>query len=200
MTVLVALALVGCAEAVDQAKQEITEAAKQEAQNQIDQAKANAKDAVQDTVDSAKDAVGISKSIEPDMKHAAYTTSTNPFSDYSGHCTWFAWGRAFEKMGVRLPMTGHAGTWYTDKRGATLTHSAEPRANSIAVWQKGEYGHVAYVEKVDGDILVINEANWVNPSFGQHGSGYTGSPTSVKSAAMASRYGKLMGYVYIAAP
>jgi len=192
-----ATTLFGCADLAQQAKLQAEEAAKQEIQRQVDQAKQGAQDAANKAVESAKDAVGISKSIQPDMAHAAYTTSANPLSEFSGHCTWFAWGRAYEKWGVRLPMVGNAGEWYTDKSGDALEHSAVPRADSIAVWQKGEYGHVAYVEQVNGDTIVLNEANWVNPSFEQHGSGYSGSTTSVSSAEMANRYGKFMGYVYI---
>lgn len=56
-----------------------------------------------------------------DLSSAAYQTSVNPFfaagfggnsSDgYPGQCTWYAWGRAYEKLGVSLPCRGYADDW-----------------------------------------------------------------------------------------
>lgn len=198
---MVALAtLVGCERVVEEAKQEVDRVAREEAARQVEEAKQAARDAATGAIDSAKEAVSLEKPLTPDLGHAAYTTRLNPLHDFSGHCTWFVWGRAYEKWGVKLPMTGDAGTWYDDKRGASLVRSGEPRADSIAVWKKGRYGHVAYIEKIEGDVLIINEANWVNPSFEQHGSGYTGKPTKVKVSDMATRYGTLAGYVYLPLP
>lgn len=196
VVVALVLSLSGCSEIADEASKQLTEAVKQEAQAQIDQAKQDAKDSVDEAIDSAKESVGIGKSIKPDLNSAAYA-GDNPFSEYSGHCTWFAWGRAYEKWNAQLPMRGNAGEWYDDPKGSDLTHSSEPRADSIAVWRKGDYGHVAYVEEVNGDSLVINEANWENASFGQHGSGYTGAPVTVRTADMGKRYGTFMGYIYV---
>src|SRR5579859_1468301 len=71
-----------------------------------------------------------------------------------GQCTWYAWGRAKENDDVSLPHFGDATDW------ATAITSQQPRAHSIAVWQneiKGN-GHVAYVEKVDGNDVYISEA------------------------------------------
>ena len=59
-----------------------------------------------------------------------YETSVNPFypefapygrysGDYiTGNCTWYAWGRACEIAGKRLPyaFTGDAGSWWETNR------------------------------------------------------------------------------------
>jgi surface antigen len=75
-----------------------------------------------------------------------------------GQCTWYAWGRAKENDDVSLKPFGNATDW------AAAISSQQPRAHSIAVWQnaiKGD-GHVAYVEKVEGDKIFITEANFYN--------------------------------------
>ena len=52
----------------------------------------------------------------------------------------------------------NGGTWY-----ALITNGVKtqiPTANSIAVWDDGGAGHVAYVERVSGNNIYISEANW----------------------------------------
>ena len=93
------------------------------------------------------------------LDSACYSTS-NPFKDYWGQCTWYAWGRAFEKTGTQLGYRGNAKTWTS---GAVST----PRANSIAVWTGGKYGHVAFVEAYDGTNIYISEANRVSLQYSE---------------------------------
>ena len=80
-------------------------------------------------------------------------SSSNPFKNYWGQCTWYAWGRALEKTGTALPCRGNAKTWISAATSTT------PRANSVAVWTDGTYGHVAFVEAVENGLLYITEAN-----------------------------------------
>ena len=91
----------------------------------------------------------------PNFYCGAYDSSVNPFaqSNYYGQCTWYVWGRAYELTGKKLPQRGSAYTW-----GNGQTISSVPRSNSIAVWTGG-YGHVAYVEAVNGNNVTISEAN-----------------------------------------
>lgn len=87
-------------------------------------------------------------------------SSSNPFRNYWGQCTWYAWGRALEKTGVALPYRGNAKTWTS---GAVNT----PRANSVVVWTGGTYGHVAFVEAYDGTNIYITEANRVQGQYSE---------------------------------
>lgn len=89
-----------------------------------------------------------------------FYSSSNPFRNYWGQCTWYAWGRAYEKTGVQLGYRGNAKTWTS---GAVST----PRANSVAVWTGGTYGHVAFVEKYDGTNIYISEANRVSNQYSE---------------------------------
>lgn len=89
-------------------------------------------------------------------------------SNLGGQCTWFCWGRALEKCGRSINFNGrdnNAHNWYANiysgyssKRAA----SASPVANSIACFTGGTYGHVVFVEAVDGNYVYYTEAN--NPA------------------------------------
>lgn len=93
-----------------------------------------------------------------------YTTSNNPlFPAYLGECTWYCIGRAHQVMGTKNLPTSNAKTWYSvaQGRGFRLTGPNDnPVPKSIAVWGKGDYGHVAFVEAVIGSNVYFSEANW----------------------------------------
>ena len=93
------------------------------------------------------------------LDSAAYN-SNNPFS--WGQCTWYAWGRANEKWGANVPARGNAGTWADSAIAAGWPVDSNPTVDSIAVW-KGEtlggLGHVAYLERIEGDQIYITESN-----------------------------------------
>lgn len=125
-----------------------------------------------------------------DLNSACYSTS-NPFRDYWGQCTWYAWGRAYEKTGIQLGYRGNAKTWTS---GTVST----PRANSVAVWTGGQYGHVAFVEAYDGTNIYISEANRV-PS--QYSEGYinlsTGRFTYTYGGSGSYNVDLPYGYTYL---
>lgn len=99
----------------------------------------------------------------PDWYSGAYSTY-NPFawSDLYGQCTWYAYGRAYERTGVALDecRIGNAYTWYNTAKNAGRKVGSTPKANSIAVFNTTSgYGHVAYVEAVNGNTVTVSEAN-----------------------------------------
>jgi len=96
------------------------------------------------------------------LSSAAYQPASsggsNVFSE--GQCTWYAWGRAYEKGMSFYWGNGHFGNacdWYKNAKDAGYHCEATPRSNSIAVWEAGN--HVAFVENVDGNIIYISEGN-----------------------------------------
>lgn len=94
-----------------------------------------------------------------DLNSSAYNAQ-NPFNN--GLCTWYAWGRANEKLGVKLPFNGghsDAMYWADNARNAGLLVDTTPYSNSVAVWTSGEYGHVAFVEEFKNNAIYITEAN-----------------------------------------
>jgi surface antigen/pimeloyl-ACP methyl ester carboxylesterase len=132
----------------------------------------------------------------------SYTKAVNPFTaaGWGNQCTAFAWGRAHEVTGISLPFRGNANTWYTT--ASSLTKGSEPRANSIAVWEgdsTNTAGHVAYIEKVVGDIVSFSEANILTSTSG---GGYDRSIKQRSKTLLLNRgkgVGKLLGYLYLAA-
>ena len=137
---------------------------------------------------------------------APYKVPFNRFhQDYApgngtAQCTWHCYGRAKEVMGVTINFSqsggNNAGMWWS--RVTNCDKSSTPRANSIAVWQDGGYGHVAYVEKVVGSNVYISEANYagllnqLDPADGK--------VVKLSIDAMKSRSNgrfKLAGYLYL---
>ena len=108
------------------------------------------------------------------LNSAAYTTE-NRYCNYKGYCTWYAWGRVYEKCGVSLywftsdGRLGNATEW--DDCAATYGYSvgSTPKANSVAVWESSTLGnttgHVAYVEYVSDTEIRISEANFNNSNY-----------------------------------
>lgn len=128
----------------------------------------------------------------PDLNNPAYA-SGNVYP-YWGQCTWYAWGRAKENDNYALQHMGNAEDW--------KVNSQTPAAHSIAVWtnsKKGN-GHVAYVEKVEGDDVWITEANYSNfrPGVSKNddvGGGFDGCHIVTKKEMAQRGDLKLKGYI-----
>lgn len=105
-------------------------------------------------------------SVVPNTLSDAYNKD-NIFTTYGykGQCTWFTYGRALEKLDVKLPTAFYGNAvewWYDNANEKVFSYGEEPKANSIAVWSGGNlgYGHVAFVEKVENDTVYFNEGNF----------------------------------------
>ena len=141
----------------------------------------------------------------PNLSNNCYS-SINPFTQagYDGQCTWFAWGRAYEKLGINLKFEGNAGTWWgVNKANNYFSYGSTPRANSLAVWSGGGFGHVAFVEEVSGSNVLFNEANWntFKDDKKTQGGGYDGYVKTLSEGAMKRRGLNgtfvLQGYIYL---
>ncbi len=110
-----------------------------------------------------------------------------------GNCTWYAYGRALEKCGVKLSTSswGHAGYWFGKAKAAGFSVGTEPRENSIICWGDAYgNGHVAFVEKVDGASVTWTESNWSGPKFKKY--------TSTHPWTYCNGIGKpFQGYIYL---
>jgi len=40
-------------------------------------------------------------------------------------------------------------------------YDVEPKAGLLVITSEGEWGHVAYIEEVKADVIVVREANWI---------------------------------------
>ena len=97
--------------------------------------------------------------------------STNPpypkLGSALGNCTWYANGRS-KQLG-RNPakvdrMAGNAGNWGNQAVAGGVATSNVPQVGAIAQWNAGgsmPYGHVAVVERVNGDgTVLISESSY----------------------------------------
>ncbi len=88
--------------------------------------------------------------------------ANNPYPCCSNgsNCTWWAWKAACCNWKVGLPGWGNANTWasYASKNG-NYQVLGDPVPGSIATSTKGQYGHVAWVESVNGNKINVTEMN-----------------------------------------
>jgi surface antigen len=98
------------------------------------------------------------------LSHTGYQSPPNPYG--KPQCTWYCWGRAYEKLGISLPGWSHANTW-DDSADANPNYSVgtEARANSIMVENSSGVGHVMFVEKVENGYAYITEGNYLDSDY-----------------------------------
>jgi len=81
-----------------------------------------------------------------------------PGNNYApGNCTWYVKSRRAD-----IPNDlGNANTWYTRAIAYGLSVGSQPRAGAVGTTTAGDYGHVVYVERVNGDgTILISEMNY----------------------------------------
>ncbi|MFO3689119.1 CHAP domain-containing protein [Staphylococcus felis] len=121
-----------------------------------------------------------------------YTTSTTTSSGYRsisngtsgvnlytvGQCTYYV----FDRVGGRIGSTwGNANNWAAAAASSGYTVNNKPAAGAIMQTTQGAFGHVAYVESVNGDgSVTVSEMNY------GHGPGVVTSRTI--SAGQAASY------------
>lgn len=134
----------------------------------------------------------------PDFSKSAYHSPTNIFDQFGSNwyeCTRYAYGRGLERTGkaptFSISSERHGGKWFDIINN--LSKGQEPRANAFVSWKYGTQGHVAYVEKVEGDLVTFSEANWASPTDGK----YKGFKTLTKEQMKQRGSYTLAGYVYL---
>lgn len=86
------------------------------------------------------------------------SAATNPYKEtsrYGVNCTWYTWNKVYNTLGIALPGWGNANTWYDYARKAGYSVGTSPKDQSIVVWNLTSYGHVGYVERVEGDKIYV---------------------------------------------
>lgn len=83
-------------------------------------------------------------------------TFNNANSYAYGFCTWYAASRRPDIPGN----WGNAGTWLYSAQNAGRETNSEPRIGAIIVTYESWYGHVGYVENIEGDKVTISEMNF----------------------------------------
>ena len=106
------------------------------------------------------------------------------------NCVGYAWGRAYEILGTRPNLAKtDAKTWYGyNKNNGYYSYGNTPKLGAIMCWAHGSAGHVAVVEKVEGNTITISESH------------YSGTRFNTKTGTQSQIEGYLnsfQGYIYI---
>lgn len=106
------------------------------------------------------------------------------------NCVGYAWGRAYEILGTRPNLAKtDAKTWYGyNKTNGYYNYGSTPKLGAIMCWGHGSAGHVAVVEKIEGNTITISESH------------YSGTRFNIKQGTPSQIEGYLnsfQGYIYI---
>ncbi len=97
-----------------------------------------------------------------------YSSVVDSWGLYARQCTsYVAWKLSSQGKGVRhFNGAGNANEWPSTTAGYTSQRTGVPRAGDAAIQYIGSYGHVMYVESVNGDdSITISEYNWIPNSY-----------------------------------
>ena len=115
----------------------------------------------------------IANSLLPNVAPRAYTPFTVSGKQLTGanggghkfpygYCTWYVAQKR------NIPWSGNAGTWLYHAKAMGYATGRTPRVGSIMVSSESWWGHVAIVEKVNGDQFTVSEMNavgWAKKSY-----------------------------------
>lgn len=76
-----------------------------------------------------------------------------------GQCTWYVASKR------KVTWNGHARSWFWNAKAQGRPVGKIPKVGSIIVLNQGYYGHVGFIEKVNGNIITYSESN--NPIPGR---------------------------------
>ena len=93
---------------------------------------------------------------QPRTRVAQSPSFIGPYSGIShqfpwGQCTWYVAQKRY------IPFSGNAKQWLANAQKYGFQTGKEPRVGAIVATNETWYGHVAYVEMIQGDTITISE-------------------------------------------
>ncbi len=111
-----------------------------------------------------------------------YNPVVDPWGMYSRQCVSYTAWKVYQKNGY-MPYwggRGNANQWPGNARAAGIPVSTVPRAGSVGVIMAGAYGHVVWVESVNGNGTInVSQYNYFNAGgsgWGHYSEMYNVSP------------------------
>ncbi|KAJ2801352.1 hypothetical protein H4R20_003706 [Coemansia guatemalensis] len=104
--------------------------------------------------------------IKNDYPYKGKCGGVDPWNYFKCQCTSFVAWRINNRLGVKFhnhykgPNWGNANTWDDAARKTRVPVNSKPVAGSVAQTNAGKYGHVAWVAKVSGSSVTVEEYNW----------------------------------------
>jgi len=90
----------------------------------------------------------------------------DPWNFYKCQCTSFVAWRLNDRKGIKFHNQykgchfGNANSWDNCAKTVGLKVNKKPKKGAVAQSNSGSYGHVAWVTKVDGSKVTVEEYNW----------------------------------------
>jgi surface antigen len=95
--------------------------------------------------------------------NAAQDSTLDSWGLYNRECVSYTAWRVYDTYGY-MPYwggVGNANQWPGDARAAGIATGSTPKANSVAIWNVGVYGHAMWVEAVNSDgSLWVSQYNY----------------------------------------
>lgn len=118
------------------------------------------------------------------LANAPMDSMVDPWGMYNRECVSYTAWKVYQKNGY-MPYwggVGNANQWDDNARAAGIPTGSTPRAGSVGVMHVGFYGHVVWVESVNGDgtinISQYNELNAGGPGWGHYSERYNVHPAT----------------------
>ena len=100
----------------------------------------------------------------PGPRYAEGYNYTNSSTPQNGNCTWWCCGRLQQTIGTSLPYLGNGSEWASNYQriygGTVKSNANDINPGDIICLSDGSYGHVMFVETVDGDTITISQSAW----------------------------------------
>lgn len=92
----------------------------------------------------------------PKAKYAYVASYIGPYGSKShqfpwGQCTWYIAQKRY------IPWGGNAKSWLNNAKAFGFQTGTEPQVGAIVATNETWYGHVAYVEEVSADYIIVSE-------------------------------------------
>lgn len=131
-------------------------------------------------------------SCSGDSAYGYYTTKNIYYNCGYGmpNCTCYAYGRAYEILKSEPKLCHYdAGKWYDyNKENKYYSYGQTPKIGAIACWQYGGGGHIAVVEAIAGDKIIMSQSAY----------GYLNFYLSVEDYNNPGKNGwDFQGYIYL---
>lgn len=102
----------------------------------------------------------------------AYGDGSDPLGYGCRQCVSYTAWKVGQRTGNFPRYWGNANMWPASARASGYTTGSTPRANSVGVISAGQYGHVVWIEAVNGDGTVdVSQYNYFNaggPGWGNY--------------------------------
>ncbi|KAJ2614272.1 hypothetical protein EV177_002132, partial [Coemansia sp. RSA 1804] len=109
--------------------------------------------------------------MKNDYPYSGKCSGIDPWRYYKCQCTSFVAWRINSRLGVKFhnyykgPNWGNANSWSGAARKTGVPINSKPVPGAVAQTTAGRYGHVAWVAKVSGSQVTIEEYNWVKNKY-----------------------------------